>query len=160
LAQAAFAPLFAGFAAEGAAQQQFFVEGQFNAPGPSTLIPVAADDASRDFIAVYDEGVAIAPIDPVLMGITLATAVEVGALVSLGGFVNEEASGFYDPAGVLQVADTDYWMYNNAVTVFSTGSTAITAADAIGVVCERAVAGQNYIKFKFKSAVLSPASVL
>lgn len=151
LANAAFAPLFAGFAASARVSQQLAPNANFNVPGPATT--TTPDDASQPFQAVHDEGIAIAPLGATL-GPALATAIEVGVLVNLDGFVNEEASGFYDPAGALQVGDVAYYMYNNAV------KTTTTAANAIGVVCERAEVGQTYLKFKFKSAVLNPASVL
>jgi hypothetical protein len=146
LFNAAFAPLFAGFAAEQRIPQQLASIGQFSAPGN---IAQYASDASPGFIAVYDEGIAIGPCS------ALAAQHEVGELVGIQTFANEATTGFYDPAGCLQ-KDTDYYGYMNAVEILGTQ----TAANAIGILCERALAGQTFLKFKFKSALLSTAGVL
>ncbi len=146
-ALAAFAPLFLGFASEERIPQQFFAPGNFNQPGPAGTVPLYAQDASTPFIGIYRAGIAEAPC------VTLTTAIEVGMLVQLAGFVNEASSGFYDPTGTgsgsggfLQL-DTKYYLYNNCVMVST------TAADAIGVCCERAPIGANRVRFSFKSAI-------
>lgn len=145
LANAAFAPLFAGFAAEARLPQQLFQPGEFS--GPVTPAP-AEQDASRPFISVYDQGIAIGPLTTPVA----TNPVEPGTFVDLAGFANN-ATGFYDPAGDEQ-NDTKSYLYMNAV------QTTTTAANAIGVVCERAPVGQTYLKFTFKSALLNPANVL
>jgi hypothetical protein len=151
-ANAAFAPLFLGFAGEARIPQQFLSPGNFNQPGPVGTVPLYADDASRPFIPVYREGIAEAP-----LAAALTTALEIGNLVQVNGFLNEAASGFYDPTGTgsgaggfLQL-DTKYYLYNNSVIVST------TAADAIGVVCERAPIGATVVRFRFKSAIESIA---
>ena len=146
LANAAFAPLFAGFAADARVPQQEWLVGQFANVGNAVVGP---EDASRPFVSVYSEGIAIGP----LMSAVATNPVEPGTFVDLAGFANEGTTGFYDPAGVLQL-DTKTYLYMNAV------QTTATAANAIGVVCERAPVGQTFLKFTFKSALLNPASVL
>ena len=139
---AAFAPLFVGFALEAVWPQSFFNIGGFSAPYGGATYPYNYGDASRPFVMVADEGIAVAPL------LTALTApVEYGVMVALDGFLNN-TTGFYDPAGCLQT-DTHYYSYNNAV------KTTTTAANAIGQVCERGNVGDTYLKFKFKSTVLS-----
>lgn len=146
LANAAFAPLFAGFALEARVPQQYNTIGEFSNQGSAAVAP---DDASRPFISVADSGIAEAP----LMAAVTSNPVEIGTLVELAGFANEATTGFYDASGCLQ-KDTKTYLYQNAVV------TTATAANAIGVVCERAPVGATSLRFTFKSAVLNPASVL
>ena len=144
-ANAAFAPLFAGFAAEMRIPQQFFSPGTFADPISPAPAP---DDASRGFISVYDQGIAIGPLTTAVAN----NPVEPGTLVDLAGFACN-STGFYDASGCSQT-DTKSYLYMNAV------QSTTTAANAIGVVCERAPVGQTYLKFSFRSALLNPASVL
>jgi hypothetical protein len=146
-ANAAFAPLFLGFAASQRVPQQGLAPGYFEQPGPVGTWPRYADDASRPFIGIYREGTAEAPC------VTLTTAMEIGDLVQVAGFLNEAASGFYDSTGTgsgaggfLQL-DTKYYLYNNSVIVST------TAADSIGIVCKRAPIGATRVRFQFKSAI-------
>jgi hypothetical protein len=148
-ANAAFAPLFVGIVAQQAVPQSFANQAPFNAAGGTT---VASQDASKPFVTVYPEGIARAPYFDGTNS-TVTTQIEVGALVDLCGFANESSTGFYAPDGTLQ-KDTKSYLYCNSVQVTT------TAANAIGVVCERALVGDSTVKFKFKSAVLNPASVL
>ena len=147
-----FAQRFLGFAAEQRLFEQFFSPGNVNQPGPAGTVPLYAQDASRPFIGIYREGIAEAP-----LAAALTTAMEVGFLVQVNGFLNEASSGFYDPTGTgsgaggfLQL-DTKYYLYHNSVIVTS------TPADAIGVVCERAPIGATVVRFRFKSAIESIA---
>jgi hypothetical protein len=146
-ANAAFAPLFLGFACDQRIPIQGLAPGYFEQPGPVGTWPRYADEASRPFMGIYREGIAEAPC------VTLTTAMEIGDLVQVAGFVNEAASGFYDSTGTgsgaggfLQL-DTKYYLYNNSVIVST------TAADSIGIVCERAPIGATRVRFKFKSAI-------
>jgi hypothetical protein len=100
---------------------------------------------------VYTEGTAIAPCA------ALAAQHEEGEFVAVCAFANEATTGFYDPSGCLQ-QDTDYYGYMNQVTLGANADSsgaAVVAADAIGILCERALIGQTYLKFKFKSAILA-----
>lgn len=147
LANAAFAPLFLGIAAAARIPAQENTFGLFGVPGN---FPNNAMDASKPYLEYYDEGLAEFPVGPTLSSTgVLAAAVEVDTLVQMDGFANEEGTGFYDPAGKLQVADTDYYLYNNCVT------TTATAANAIGIVIERGEIGDTVLKVKFKSSVFS-----
>lgn len=145
-ANGVFAALFLGFALE----PRFFQQEQafLSAGMPGGGVNYGYGDASAPFLSVADEGIAVAPLDPTTYTTGALTAnVEVGTLVDLGGFQNEATTGFYDPSGTLQ-QDTDYYLYNNAV------KTTATAANAIGVVCERGLIGDTFLKFKFKSYIL------
>lgn len=146
-ANAAFAPLFLGVAAEARVPQQLNQFGQFGVQGAASVYPM---DASKPFISYYDSGIATMPVGPTLAAAgVLTSTVEPGTLVYADGFVNETSVGFYDPAGALQIADAKYFLYNNCVT------TTATAADAIGVVVERGEIGQSVLVVKFKAAVFS-----
>ena len=145
-ADAVFAPLFAGFAADARVPQQEWLIGNFAAPGGTVVGP---EDASRPYIGVYSEGIATCP----LLTAVVTNPVEPGTLVAIAGFANEATTGFYDAAGCLQ-KDTNYYLHNNAVV------TTATAANAIGVVCERAPVGSLFLKISFKSALLNPTNVL
>jgi hypothetical protein len=143
LANAAGAPLFLGIAAGGRIPQQLNSFGQFSAAGNATA---AVMDASTPFSGYYDRGIAAMPVGPTLSATgVLTSAVEVDTLVYADGFVNEATTGFYDPAGALQ-KDTDYYCYDNCVTTTS------TAADAIGVVIERAEIGSPVLIVQFQAA--------
>lgn len=146
LYNAASAALFLGISAAQRIPPQNNNWGQFGTAGnaPSNIM-----DASPPFITFYDEGIATMPIGPTLSTTgVLTTAVEVGTLVYPDGFVNEASTGIYDPAGKLQ-KDTSFYAYNNCVT------TTTVAADAIGVVCERAEIGSPVLIVKFKSYIFS-----
>lgn len=150
-ANAAFAPLFLGFACDQRVPQQCLSPGYFEQPGPVGTWPRYADDVTRPFMGIYRAGIAEAPC------VALTTALEIGDLLQVAGFVNEAASGFYDSSGTgsgaggfLQL-DTKYYLYNNSVIVTT------TAADAIGIVCERAPIGATTVRFTFKSAIESIA---
>jgi hypothetical protein len=157
-ANAAFAPLFLGFAGEARISQQFAAPGNFCQPGPVGTVPLYADDASRPFIPIYTEGIADCPIGRTLLTAGVITvALEVGTLIQVDGFLNEAASGFYDSTGTgsgaggfLQL-DTKYYLYNNAVT------SSTTAADSIGTVIERAPIGSSRVLIQFKSAISAVA---
>jgi len=150
-ANGVFAPLFAGFALEARVPQQDNGIAAFAAQGGTTP---ALEDASRGFLSVADEGIAIGPCD------ALAAQQEIGAAVQIAGFQNEAGTGFYDSTGTLR-KDTNYYLYNNKVQIAETyASVATDPGGTIGILCERALAGATVLKFKFKSAVLSPASVL
>lgn len=139
LAQDPFGPLFLGFAGEGRIPQQFQAPLAFSQKWPA--VSPYPMDASKPFISIYDRGVAIAPVT------TLATAMEYGDLIGVDGFVNEAASGFYDPAGRRCVAGTGYFLYMNRVML------ATDPTGAIGWCCERAPIGQDWVKFEFRTAL-------
>lgn len=151
LNNAAFAPLFAGFAAESRVPQQLSaaLTGYLAGGAVSTT---GVNDASRPFLSVITEGVAEAPYFDGTYS-TVQGQLEIGTLVNLGGFANEASTGFYANDGTLQ-KDTKSYLYANSVKTTS------TAANAIGVICERAKVGDTTVKFTFKSAVLNPADVL
>jgi hypothetical protein len=148
LANAQFAPLFLGMAATARVPQQLFTPGAYSAQGSQTYSP---GDASSPFLSFYDEGIALIPVGPNLSSTGVLTAtVEPGSYVQLDGFVNEAATGFYDPAGALQ-KDTYYYLYDNCC------NTTATAANAFGVVVERGNIGDSMLVVKFKSYVLNPS---
>jgi len=118
-----------------------------------------ADDASRPFITVYDEGIVVAPYNNYNAGTVLtavATQLERGTLVAVAGFINETGTGFYDASGTLQKA-ADYALYMNAVQEVGTGASyQQNPTSAIGILTERAPVGQTFLKFK----ILSQAALL
>lgn len=135
---------FVGLAAEERVMQQLATApAKAYAPGPATLNPNYASDASTPYISAYMEGIARGPVA------ALAAAHEVGEWVQLAGFVNEGASGFYDPSGTL-VADTNYYLYENLLQIATTQA----ATNAIGRLVERAVVGQTWLDFHFRATVL------
>lgn len=142
-ANGVFAPLFVGFALEARVPQQLNTLGEYSAPGNAAVAP---DDASRPFISVADSGIAVAPCA------ALGGQHEIGEFVDLAGFTNEASVGFYTPAGVL-TKDTNNYLYLNQVQITA------TAANAIGILCERALAGQTYLRFKFGAQVLNTSQV-
>jgi hypothetical protein len=147
-----FAALFLGMSAEQRIPQQLNNFGLFNAPQTPAAV---AMDASAPFLPYYDEGIASVLIGPTLSSTGLLTAaIDPGTLVALDGFQNTNAalSGFYDGSGQL-LNDQLYYLYNNCVN--TTG----TAADAIGVVVERAEIGANSLIIKFSSQVLKTGSL-
>ena len=144
------APLFLGISAAQRIPAQLNSFGQFSAPGNAVG---SVMDASQPFISYYDKGVAAMPVGPSLSSTGyLTTAVEPGTLVYADGFTNEAGTGFYDPAGALQ-KDTYHYTYQNCVTTTS------TAADAIGVVCERCEIGSPVLIVKFKSYIFDGVAI-
>ena len=145
-AQAAFAPLFLGFAAEGRIPAQLNQFGNFTVACTASSPPYTNQnpmDASKPFISIYDRGFAQCPPGKTLTSTgALTSQLEVGTMVTMDTFVNEASYGFYDPSGTRQ-ADTKYYLYNNSIT------TTATAADAIGWVVEQAPIGQTWIKIEF-----------
>jgi hypothetical protein len=132
---AAFAPLFAGFAMEGRDSHQFQRSAAYSTVGNAAI---ANQDSSTPFIPMAESGVCVAPCAP------LGTNCERNTLVCIACFANEATTGIFDPSGKLQ-KDTAYYGYNNMVATTSPTNTAL----AIGRVCERALSGQTYLRFKF-----------
>ncbi len=147
--QAAVAPLFLGIAAEARIPAQLNTLGAFGVASNGSGVPVPGIypmDASKPFISYWDSGIAVMPVGPSLLTSgAITTAIDPGTKVTIDTFVNEETYGFYDPAGAQQIGDTDYYGYNAGVT------TTATAANAIGVVVERAEVGQNFVVVKFEA---------
>jgi hypothetical protein len=128
-----------GLAAEERVMQQLSTaQARAYAAGPSTLNPLYASDASAPFISVYTRGIARFPCAAV------ATQREIGDFIQCAGFVNEGASGFYDPSGSL-VADTNYYMYMNLFQYAVTQ----TAACGWARLVERALVGALYFIAEF-----------
>ena len=150
--QGVFAPLFLGIAAGARIAQQLSSTGQFGAVGNATS---AVMDASKPFEGFYDEGIAKMPVGPTTSSTGLLTAaVEVGTLIAPDGFENNDgAIGFYDDAGAKHNTESLWYLYDNCVTTTSDGNTAITAANAIGVVVERGEIGSPILLVKFRSPV-------
>ena len=151
LANAAFAPLFVGFAASARVGQQFRTNSLFNVDGAASTAII--NDSSRQFIGVYDEGVAEAPFwdgtNSTVQGI-----IEVGTRVAIAGFLNDGTTGFYSSDGVKYSTDTKSYLYNNCVV------TTATRAVSIGVVVERANIGDSTLKFSFKANQLDGQAIL
>lgn len=144
-----FAAYFAGFAAERRGPRQLATVGQFGVPGNFTAY---ADDASPPFMSVYTEGIAVAPYYWDNNGTwynSVQTQLEIGQPIELAGFVNEATTGFYDPAGELQL-DTKTYLYNNAMQQTN------ILANAIGFLVERALVGDTYLKFQFQATIINP----
>jgi hypothetical protein len=146
LFQAAFAPYFCGIAAQPRIPQQLYSFSQFSNGGAFTSY---VDDASTPFISLYTEGIALAPLMT-----AIASQQEVGTLVGPATFVNEGATGLYDPAGCLQ-KDTKYYAYMGAWEILGTQ----TAANASGRLVERARVGDMFIKFEFHSFLQNFATI-
>jgi hypothetical protein len=146
LANAPFAPLFLGFAAEGRIAPQMANLGSFSQAGPTPIANIV--DASKPFISIHDRGIGICPVGPTLGTLgKLTVRLDVGQLLQVDGFANEAASGFYDPAGRHCVAGVGYFLFMNSLT------TCGTAADAIAWLVEPAEVGQDFLKFEFRSAM-------
>ena len=125
---------FVGIALEARQPQQLATLGGFSAPGNAAAV---IEDASRPWITVADECVCEGPCA------ALAAQHEIGEYVQFAGFHNEASVGFYDAAGAL-TKDTNYYLYQNQVQIAVTQAT----TNAIGVLCERAIAGQTFLRFK------------
>ena len=160
LEQTAFAALFAGIAGEGRDPQQLYSSGLFSVPKGAVAIP---DDASRNFITVYDEGIVVAPYNNYNGGTVLtavATQLERGTLVAVAGFKSGlTVAGFYDPSGTEESVE-DYFLYMNAVQEVGTGASyQQNPTSAIGILTERAQVGQTFLKFKIMSQAALLASI-
>jgi len=151
LAQAAFAPLFVGLSAEQRVSQQYRPSVLFNCDGAATTAIVG--DASRQFIGVYDEGVAEGQFWDGTNSTTQGI-IEIGTRVVVAGFVADGSTGHYSSDGVLYSTDTKSYLYNNAI------HTSATRANSIGVVVERAHIGSSTLKFSFKANQIDGQAIL
>lgn len=146
--QAAFAALFIGILLDHRTPRSFSKYQQFACTVANSSITY---DSSAPFATVVTSGIADVPYwDGTNSAIPSGYEYPVGYGVCPTGWLNT-TTGFYDPAGILAVAQK-YWLYPNSVQVTT------DAPSIIGRLVKNAKAGDTSVRVAFSSYLSVPSS--